>query len=84
MHPVSRAVAATCASILLSSSVALAVDRTWNQPAGGSYNTPGNWSGTVVPTASDNGIFTLNGANYIVVLNSGTTSGGMIVRPRAK
>ncbi len=66
--------------ILSCGSIALAVDRSWLIPAGGSYNSALNWSGTVVPQAGDNGVFNLVTAGYTVTLNSGTTSGGMIVR----
>lgn len=67
-------------ALLTAGSAALAVDRSWNNPLGGAYNSTLNWSTNIVPQAGDNGVFNLFTAGYGVSFSAGTTSGGMIVR----
>jgi hypothetical protein len=39
---------------------ALAIDRSWIAANGGTFTTPGNWSGGVVPSSADQAIFDLS------------------------
>src|SRR5207248_1386537 len=50
-------VAAALCWFSASKALAVAVDRTWLNTAGGSFQTPANWSGGVVPDADDTAIF---------------------------
>ena len=51
---------------------ALAVDRTWNNPAGGDFSDPTNWTPNGVPGAADNALITLSGT-YGVYLSANKT-----------
>src|SRR5437867_6561800 len=50
-------VAAALCWFSASKALAVPVDRTWLNTAGGSFQTPANWSGGVVPDADDTAIF---------------------------
>ena len=45
---------------------AFAADYLWTNPAGGSFNTPGNWSPNGPPTAGSNAVFNLGSSGYSV------------------
>jgi len=59
-HHLSMAGRAAALIALLAANVAWAVDRTWINTSGGTFNTPGNWQGGVTPSAADTAIFNLN------------------------
>src|SRR5438067_2736576 len=50
-------VAAALCWFSASKALAVAVDRTWGNTSGGSFQTPGNWIGGVVPDSDDTAIF---------------------------
>jgi hypothetical protein len=51
---------------LLFSRNASAVDRTWLNPSGGTFQAPGNWSGSAVPGPADAAIFSMFAPPYTV------------------
>jgi len=56
---------------LLATNTALAADRTWINPAGGTFNAPANWQGGIVPSTSDTANFDLGtGLPYTVNLSA--------------
>lgn len=52
--------------LLLVPARAFAADYLWTNPAGGSFNTPGNWSPSGPPTAGSNAVFNLGSSGYSV------------------
>ncbi len=57
---------------------AFAVDRVWNNPAGGDFNTAENWTPNGVPTNADTAIINTNGT-YIVTLSKNVALAGLTV-----
>ena len=58
---------------LLSAKTARAVNRNWLNPAGGTFQTPGNWSGGIVPGGGDTANFNLAGP-YTVSFTGSVTN----------
>ncbi|HEY7115038.1 MAG TPA: hypothetical protein VH475_00540, partial [Tepidisphaeraceae bacterium] len=51
--------------------MAQAADRSWSNPAGGTFSNAANWQGGVAPTAADNAVFDLDAPDlYTVTLSA--------------
>jgi T5SS/PEP-CTERM-associated repeat protein len=61
-----------------SAGVSPAADRSWNNPAGGTFSTSMNWLGGV-PGSSDRAIFNLAGQSYTVTFTSNATTSQLVV-----
>src|SRR5436305_3794094 len=80
-RPRRRAAARLLAGAVLAElppSGARAADVSWNNPSGGSFQAPANWSTHSVPTAGDNAIFDLASANPYAVSFSGDAQSSML------
>lgn len=61
-------------ALLLSASVAQAVNITWTNAAGGDFQTPGNWDSNMVPGSADVAIFKLTTQPYTVIWTGSITN----------
>jgi T5SS/PEP-CTERM-associated repeat protein len=65
---------------LLAANAAWAVDRTWINPAGGTFDAPANWQGGIAPSTSDTANFNLDSAvPYTVTLSASRTVTEMLL-----
>jgi hypothetical protein len=69
------AVVAVCV-LLVTAREAFAVDKSWNNPAGGNWSVAGNWTPAGAPGPSDNALITLDGS-YTVTLDVDATIAGL-------
>ena len=52
----------------------------WNNPSGGDFSTPGNWTGSQVPGTLDEALFTLAGQSYTVDFSTDVTNNELTVQ----